>query len=225
MTFYYDKVYLNNTSTVCGPYEKNGPLKNYFDKTYNDLYFGEKSWEKAEIKLVKDAIVLVLRKSGYLKNEIELVVGGDLLNQITASTYGTCGVGKSFIGVYGACSSIVLSMIIASNFIESKKIKNALCIVSSHNMSSEKQFRYPTEYGAPRPDSATFTSTGSAACVLSNEKSDIRIESATLGRIIDYEQNDVNDMGRVMAPSAIDTLKRHFEDTGRDPDYYDLILT
>ena len=225
MTFYYDKVYLNNTSTVCGPYEKNGPLKNYFDKTYNDLYFGEKSWEKAEIKLVKDAIVLVLRKSGYLKNEIELVVGGDLLNQITASTYGTCGVGKSFIGVYGACSSSVLGMIIASNFIESKKINNALCVVSSHNMSSEKQFRYPTEYGAPRPDSATFTSTGSAACVLSNEKSDIRIESATLGRIIDYEQNDVNDMGRVMAPSAIDTLKRHFEDTGRAPDYYDLILT
>ena len=144
MTFYYDKVYLNNTSTVCGPYEKNGPLKNYFDKTYNDLYFGEKSWEKAEIKLVKDAIVLVLRKSGYLKNEIELVVGGDLLNQITASTYGTCGVGKSFIGVYGACSSSVLCMIIASNFIESKKINNALCVVSSHNMSSEKQFRYPT---------------------------------------------------------------------------------
>lgn len=225
MTFHYKNVYLNDTSTVCGPYEKNGPLRSYFDKTYDDLYFGEKSWEKAEIKLVKDAIVLALKKSGYLKDEIDLVVGGDLLNQITASTYGTCGVGKSFIGIYGACSSSVLGLIIASNFIEGKFVKNALCVVSSHNMSSEKQFRYPTEYGAPRPDSATFTATGGAACVLSNEKSNIKIESATLGRIIDYEQNDVNDMGRSMAPSAIDTLKRHFEETGRSPDYYDLILT
>ena len=92
-------------------------------------------------------------------------------------------------------------------------------------MSSEKQFRYPTEYGAPRPNSATFTSTGSAACFLTNEKMPIKVECATLGRIIDYEQNDPNDMGRVMAPAAIDTLVKHFEETGREPSYYDMIVT
>ena len=92
-------------------------------------------------------------------------------------------------------------------------------------MSSEKQFRNPTEYGAPKPRSATFTATGAASILLTNEKSEVRVESATLGKIIDMEENDPNDMGRVMAPSAIDTLKRHFEETGRDPDYYDLILT
>ena len=92
-------------------------------------------------------------------------------------------------------------------------------------MSSEKQFRNPTEYGAPKPDSATFTATGGASIFLSNKKSNVRVESTTLGRIIDYEQNDPNDMGRVMAPAAIDTLKRHLDDLNRKVDYYDLILT
>ena len=225
MTFYFDKVYLEECSTVCGPYEKSGPLRNFFDRTYDDLYFGEKSWEKAEIKLVKDSLVLLLKKSGYLKEEIDMVVGGDLLNQITASCYGCCGVGNSFIGIYGACSSSVLGMIIASVFIQNGFIDNCIAVVSSHNMSSEKQFRYPTEYGAPRPSSATFTATGAASCLLTNEKSNIRVECATLGRIVDYEQNDPNDMGRVMAPSVIDTLKKHLDETKRDVSYYDLILT
>ena len=225
MTLHFDSVYIDECSTVCGPYEKKGPLRRYFDKTYDDLYFGEDSWEKAEIKLVKDAIVMILKKSGYDKKEIDMVIGGDLLNQITASCYGSCGVGNSFIGVYGACSSSTLGIIIASSMIHSKFINNAICLVSSHNLSSEKQFRYPTEYGAPRPDSATFTSTGAGCCLLTSDKSDIRVESATIGRIIDYEQNDPNDMGRVMAPSVIDTLKSHLDETGREVDYYDLILT
>ena len=225
MTFYYTDVYLEETATVCGPYESIGPLKRYFDKKYKDLYFGEKSFEKAEIKSVKDSLVLLMKKAGITKKEIDMVVGGDLLNQITASTYGACNVGNSFIGIYGACSSSVLGMIIAANFIQAKFIENAICLVSSHNMSSEKQFRYPTEYGALKPNSCTFTATGAACALLSKDKSKVRIESATLGKIIDYEQNDPNDMGRVMAPSAIDTLVTHLKDTRRTPDYYDLILT
>ena len=225
MTFYYKNVYLTETATITGPYEKNGPLRKYFDKTYNDLYMGEKSFEKAEIKLVRDSLVMIMKKSGINKKEVDLVIGGDLLNQITASTYGSYGVGEGFIGIYGACSSSVLGMIIAANFIESKFINNAICLVSSHNMTSEKQFRYPTEYGAPRPNTATFTATGAACSYLTNEESDVRVECATLGRIIDYEQKDPNDMGRAMAPAVIDTLLRHFKDTNRSPEDYDLILT
>lgn len=225
MTFNYKNVYIDETATVCGVYEKNGPLRRYFDKTYDDLYFGEKSFEKAEIKLVKDSLVLLLKKSGLSKEEIDVVIGGDLLNQITASTYGANGVGNSFIGVYGACSSSVLGLIIGANFIEGGFVDNCLCLVSSHNLSSEKQFRNPTEYGSTRPNSATFTATGAASCLISKEKSNIRVDCATLGRIVDYEQNDPNDMGRVMAPSVIDTLIKHFEETGRDAKYYDLILT
>lgn len=225
MTFKYNNVYIKDTSTIAGPYEKKGPLKKYFDKTYNDLYFGEDSWEKAEIKLVKDSLGMIVKKMDISKGDIDLVLGGDLLNQIAASTYGTVGYGKGFIGVYGACSSSVLEMIIAANFINSKQINNALCVVSSHNMSSEKQFRNPTEYGAPKPRSATFTATGAASIFLTNEKNDVKIDCATLGRIIDFDENDPNDMGRVMAPAAIDVMKRHFDETGRGPDYYDLILT
>ena len=225
MTFKYDRAYVKDAATVAGPYEKKGPLRQYFDKTYDDLYFGEDSWEQAEIKLVRDSLNILLRKVSLTKNDVDLVIGGDLLNQISASTYGANGYGKSFIGIYGACSSSVLGMIIGSNFVDDGRVNNAVVTISSHNMSSEKQFRNPTEYGAPKPKSATFTATGSASVMITNEKNKIKIESATLGRIIDYEQNDPNDMGRVMAPAAIDTLKRHLDDLDRKADYYDLILT
>ena len=225
MTFYYDNVYIKNTATITGPYEKKGPLKDYFDKSHRNLYIGEKSFEKGEIKLVKESLQILLEKTNMKKDNIDLVIGGDLLNQIAASTYGCLDIGKSFIGIYSACSSSVLGLIIASNFIDKGLINNSICVVSSHNMTSEKQFRYPTEYGAPRPNSATFTATGAASCMLINTKTKVRIESATLGRIIDYSQNDPNDMGRVMAPSAIDTLIKHLEETNRTPDYYDLIVT
>ena len=224
MTFYYNNVYISCCSTITGPYEKNGPLSKYFDKSYDDLYFKEESFEKAEIKLVKESIDIIKEKV-VVEKDFDVVIGGDLMNQITASTYGCCGVGKSFIGVYGACSSSALELIIASNFIENGVVENSLCLVSSHNLSSERQFRYPTEYGALKPSSSTFTATGAACCLLNNIKSDVRVECATLGRIVDYEQNNPNDMGRVMAPAAIDTLMRHFEDTGRSPNDYDLILT
>lgn len=225
MTFKYNNVYVKETSTVAGPYEKKGPLKKYYDKTYNDLYFGEKSWEQAEIKLVRDSLDILFEKTKYSRQDIDLVVGGDLLNQISASTYGTCGYGKSFIGVYGACSSSVLGMIIASNFIDDKRIKTAVVTVSSHNMSSEKQFRNPTEYGYTKPKTATFTSTGAASILLTNEKTDVKVTSFTIGKIIDQNQNDPNNMGAVMAPAAADTLFEHLTNLNIKPEYYDLILT
>ena len=225
MTFHFKHVYIEETATVCGPYEKKGPLRRYFDKTYDDLYFGEDTFEKAEIKSVKDAFSMILKKSGYKKDEIDLVIGGDLLNQITASTYGSCGVGQSFVGIYSACSTSTLGLIIASCMIDAGFIHNALCMVSSHNMTSEKQFRYPTEYGSLRPRSATFTATGAGVCMLTDCEREVRVDCATLGKIVDYNQNDPNDMGRVMAPSVIETLTKHLEETGRSIDYYDLIIT
>ena len=224
MTFHFKDVYIDETSTVCGPYEKEGPLRRYFDKYYDDLSFGEDSWEKSEIRLVKDAIDILFRKMEISKEKVDVVIGGDLLNQITASTYGIdCG--KSFVGVYGACSTSVLEMILSACLIEGGYVNNSLCVVSSHNMSSEKQFRYPTEYGAPKLNSSTFTATGGACCFLSKLPGKVRVECATLGRMVDLEQNDPNDMGRVMAPSVIDTLTKHFEETHRNVKDYDLILT
>lgn len=225
MTFTYDDVYVQDTATIAGPYEKKGPLKKYFDKTFNDLYFDEDSWEKAEIKTVKESLKLLHKKVGLKRKEVDVILGGDLLNQITATTYGAYNFSKCFLGLYGACSTSVEAMILGSVLIDSQKVSNAIVTVSSHNMAAEKQFRNPTEYGAPKPKSATFTATGSASLLLTGEKTDIKVESSTIGQIIDFNQNDANDMGKVMAPAAIDTIKRHLKDLNRKPDYYDLIVT
>lgn len=225
MTFTYNNVYIKDTATIAGPYEKKGPLKKYFDKTFDDLYFKENSWEKAEIKTVKESLKLLHKKAGLKRKEVDVIIGGDLLNQITATTYGAYNFSKCFLGLYGACSTSVEAMILGSVLIDSKKVKNAIATVSSHNMAAEKQFRNPTEYGAPKPKSATFTATGSASILLTNEKTDIKVESSTIGQIMDLGQNDPNDMGKVMAPAAIDTIKRHLSDLNRKSDYYDLIVT
>ena len=225
MTFTYNNVYIDDSSTVAGPYEKDGNFGAYFDKTYNDLYFGEKSFELAEQKSVSDAIKILLKKVKLKKENIDLVLSGDLSNQITATSFGSLNIGKSYMGLYNACATSSEEIIIGSNFIESGYINNALCIVSSHNMTSEKQFRNPTEYGAPKPSSATFTATGAATILLSNKKSDIKIESATIGRLIDYNQKDPNHMGAVMSGAAAYTINKHLKDLKRKPNYYDLILT
>lgn len=225
MTFKYDNVYLENISTIAGPYEKKGPLVKYFDSTFDDLYYGEKSWEKAEAKVLEDAITLLLKKSKRNKDEVDVVISGDLMNQITSSCYSNLRYNIPFLGIYSACATSVEGIIIASNFVDSGKINRAIVATSSHNMSSEKQFRNPTEYGAPKPKTATFTATGGVSMMISNSKSDIKIESATIGKIVDLGQTDPLNMGSVMAPAAADTIYEHLNSMGRSIDDYDLILT
>ena len=226
MTYKYDNVYIKDGYTIAGMYESDGPLKKYFDKKYDDdLYYGEKSFEKAESKLLKDNIENILKRNKLKEEDIDLIVSGDLQNQIAASNYAIRNFNIPFLGVFNACATSSEAMIIASTFIESKKIKKALISTVSHNTSAEKQFRNPVEYGAPKHKTATFTATGSASLLLTSEKTDIRIESSTIGKVMDLGQNDVNHMGAVMAPAAADTIYRHLNDLKRDPDYYDLILT
>lgn len=226
MTIKYNNVYVKDAYTIAGMYESDGPLRKYFDKCYtDDLYFGEKSFEKAEAKLLSDNIRNILDKNKLKEEDIDLIVSGDLQNQISASNYAIRNFNIPFLGVYNACATSSESIIVASSFIEGKKIKNAIASVCSHNTSAEKQFRNPNEYGAPKHKTATFTATGSASLLLTNEKTDIKIESATIGRIIDLGQIDVNNMGAVMAGAATDTIYKHLTELKRKPDYYDLILT
>ena len=225
MTFKYNNVYINNTSTVVGPYEKKGPLSKLFDKTYDDFYFGEKTWEQAETKAINDSVEILLKKINKKNNEINLHIGGDLLNQIVATNYASAKIGIPLIGVYSACATSTLSLMLASSMIEANQIKNAIITSSSHNNSAEKQFRNPVEYGGPKKEYTTFTTTGCASCYVSNEKSNIKIESATLGTVIDMGVTDVFNMGAVMAPAAAKVINDHLKDTNRTIDYYDLILT
>lgn len=225
MTYKYNNVYLDEVSTVVGPYEARGLLGDKFDKSYKDLYNGEKTWEQAEAHLLEESIDILLNKSNKKSSEIDLIISGDLLNQVTSSSYGVLKYNRPFLGVYSACASSVEGIIIASSMIDSKKIKNCVVSTSSHNMSSEKQFRNPTEYGAPKPKTATFTSTGGASVLLTNKKTKIKVESSTIGTVVDMEQNDPLNMGAVMAGAAALTIYKHLTDLNRDPSYYDLILT
>ena len=223
MTIKYNDVYINDTSTITGPYEANGPLKKYFDKSYEDLYFNEKTWEQAEKKLINESVEIVKEKTN--KEKIDLYIGGDLLNQITPSNYAASELKESFIGVYAACSTSTLGLILGANFIENNLAKTVITFTSSHNNSAEKQYRYPVEYGGPKPKTTTFTSTGAASALLSKEKQGIKLESGTIGRVVDSNSKNVFHMGAAMAKAAADTIKNHLEDTKRNIDYYDLVLT
>ena len=225
MTSKYKNVYIDEVATVVGPYEFNGPLSKRFDKHYDDMYFVLDSLESAESKLMVDSFNLVLHKSKKEKSDIDVLIAGDLQNQIAASSYAAGELDTPFLGIYSACATNTEGLVIASNLIESNTCDNVLVSVSSHNMVAEKQFRNPTEYGGPKPNTATFTATGGASCLLTNKKSKVRIESSTIGKIIDMEQNDPMHMGRVMAPAAAYTINKHLSDLDRTIDDYDLILT
>lgn len=226
MTTKYNNVYIMDTYTVCGPYESDGPLSEYFDKKYEkELYLGEKTWEKAEVKLLKEANYNIIKNNNLKDEDIDLLISGDLQNQIAASDYMARDFDIPFMGIFEACSTISEGIIIGSTFIEGKKAKKVIISTSSHNMAAEKQFRNPTEYGAPKKKTATFTSTGGASVLLSNKKSKVRIESTTIGKVVDLGVTDVNHMGAVMAPAAGDVIYSHLKDTNRKVNYYDLILT
>ena len=221
----FNNVYVVNSATVAGLVEKQGPLGKYFDNTYDDLYCGCKTFEQAEQKLLKEAIDTVLKKSKLRDKEIDIMFGGDLLNQITSSTYVSRDYKIPLIGTYGACSSSMLTLALASSYVEAGYAKKAMAFTSSHNATAERQYRYPNEYGIQKPETTTYTATGAGAIIVSNIISDIKVTSATIGEVTDYEFNDPNNMGVAMAPAAYSTLKKHFKDLNRDPSYYDLILT
>ena len=225
MTFKYDNVFINSSSTTAGKYEANGPFGSLFDKTYNDFYIGCNNWESAEEKMNMDSLQILFKKINKKNTDIDLFISGSLLNQIIPSNYIASKLKIPYLGIYSACATSVEGLIIASNFIESKQIKNSIVTTSSHNNAAEKQFRYPVEYGGVKPKTTTFTTTGSASIYLSNVKSNIKVESSTIGRVIDMGVTDVFNMGAVMAPSCADTIYRHLIDTKRDVNYYDLILS
>ena len=223
MTFKYDNVFINDTATSVGRYENNGPLKNYFDKSYNDFYMNQKTWEQAEEKMIEDTYDILQNKIN--NQNIDLFISGDLLNQLVPSNYAAKKFKIPYLGIYNACATSVEGLIIASNMIEANLIKNCITSASSHNNGAEKQFRYPVEYGGPKPKTTTFTTTGCAMAYLSSNKKGIKVESATIGKVVDLGVKDVFNMGAVMTPACADTIYKHLIDMKRDINYYDLVLS
>lgn len=224
-SFEFKNVYLNETATAVGPLENEGPLGHYFDTSFKDLRMKQKSFEQAEIKLQTTVINQLLGKAGYLDTDIDLILAGDLINQEVISNYSLRKFNIPFCGVYGACSTSMLSIAMAGLIIDGGNADKIITMTSSHNLTSERQFRNPNEYGGAKVGTTTFTVTGACAGLISNKKSKIQVKRATMGRIIDVDFTDSMDMGRAMAPAAIETLLTHFEDFKVDPKEYDLILT
>ena len=223
-SFKFKNVYLNDYYTVVGPLEKNSHLRR-LDLVMDDYYIGEKTFEQAEVKMQQLVIDNLIGKNNLAISDIDLLVGGDLTNQIAISNYSAKNYNIPFLGLYSACATFAESLIVGASMIDSGKLKKVVSITSSHNLTAERQFRYPVEYGAPKPHTATFTTTGAVSTLLSKNYSKIKLESATIGVPVDLGVTDVNNMGAAMAPASASTIATHLAALKRDANYYDLILT
>ncbi len=212
---------------VVGQKEHEGPLGNSFKYWSDDEYFAQKSFEKAETYIQKEAMNHVIEKSGLSAQDIDFVFAGDLLNQCTGSNFCVRDIPVQFFGLYGACSTMAEAMILGAMTIDGGFAERTLALTSSHFCSAERQFRFPLEYGAQRQPSAQWTVTG-AGCVLlerTTDKPSVVIEKVTPGTVCDMSITDLSNMGAAMAPAAALTLKRFFDDTSTEPSDYDLIVT
>ncbi len=223
---FYNKPSIIATSTIAGPKEAEGNIGKYIEKKVNDDTLGEKTYEKAECKMLTYAIEHSIKNSGLKISDIGLLISGDLLNQIISSSFSARQFDIPFLGVYNACSTMSEAFAIGATFVDGGYYENVVAATGSHFSTAERQYRYPLELGCIRPPQSQWTVTGAGGAVISSIKGDFpKITFATFGKVTDYGVVDANNMGAAMAPAARRTLITHFEDTCRTPDYYDVILT
>jgi stage V sporulation protein AD len=218
-------IYIHSSGTAVGPKEAQGPLGSMFDVRHEDLHCGEENWELAERRLMIESIDSCLKKANLTYEDIDLFLAGDLLNQNVTANYAARHHQIPFLCMFGACSTSMQTLAVGTALIDGGFANRIVATTSSHNATAERQFRYPTEYGSQRPDSATSTVTGAGTVLISKETGSVKITAATIGRVQDYGITNPFDMGSAMAPAAADTIQRHFKDLNRKPDDYDLILT
>ncbi len=224
--FFENPVYIAETATIAGPKESQGPLKKYFHYCLKDDLLKQKSHEHAEIKMHLGAINQLFSRCGIQSSDVDVCFAGDLLDEIISSNFTMRETDVPFLGMYNACATLAESYIVASSMISTGLIKNAVCSVSSHFATAERQYRYPLELGSQRTPLAQWTVTAAAATYLTKEKlSDVKITCGTIGKVTDYGVKDANDMGGVMAPAALSTLSAHLSATETTTEDYDLILT
>lgn len=222
---FYNPPSIIETATITGSKEGQGPLGEYFDVILSDDLYGEKSWEKAESKMTREAVKLAINKANLHPENIDYMFSGDLLNQIISSSFAARELQIPFFGLYGACSTMTESLSLSAIVIDGGYADYVIAATSSHFASAERQYRFPLEYGGQRPPTSQWTVTGAGAALLSSKGEGPYITYATTGRVLDFGVKDANNMGAAMAPAAADTILRHFKDTGFKPSDYDLIIT
>ncbi len=224
-------IFFKNTPRIAGYYsvvgkrEGEGPLASEFDEIHEDETLGLGSFERAESELQRRAVLGALKKSSLAPEDIDCVFAGDLLNQCIGSSFGIMDMEMPFVGLYGACSTMALSLLNAAVYVDSGAAGRAVAVTSSHFCSAERQYRFPLEYGSQRPQTSQWTVTGSGSIVLGGKAGDVYIHSACIGKICDLGVRDQNNMGAAMAPAAYDTVNAYLGDTKTTPDDYDMIFT
>ncbi|MBA2877636.1 stage V sporulation protein AD [Anoxybacillus ayderensis] len=213
------------TATVGGPFEANGKIADDFDLLHEDLWLGEDSYEKAHKVLFEEAFFQAMKKARIEKEQVQFVISGDLINQMTPSSFAARTLSTPYLGVFGACSTSMEALALSAFIVNYGGAKYILTGAASHNAAVEKQFRYPTEYGGQKPPTAQWTVTGAGVALVGKEGDGPRVTSATIGRVVDMGLTDPFNMGGAMAPAAVDTIEAHLRDMEIDASHYDLIVT
>lgn len=212
-------------ASVAGKKEGEGPLAESFDIIEKDAYFGQKTWEQGEKRMQQLALQTLAKKANMGEREFGLVLSGDLLNQCIGSSFTLRNTGVPHLGLYGACSTMAESLLIASMVVGGGFSDKVVAMTSSHFASSERQYRFPLGYGGQRTPTAQWTVTGSGAALVCSEGKGPKITDCTIGTVTDLGIKDANNMGAAMAPAAYATIRRHFEDLKTGPENFDLIVT
>ena len=212
-------------ASVAGKKESEGPLKSYYDLKFDDNHIGEQTWEQAEKKMQQLALKTLLEKADIPNDQIDLVFSGDLLNQCIGSSFTLRNQNIPHLGLYGACSTMAESLLLASLVVGGSYADRVGAMTSSHFASSERQYRFPLAYGGQRPPFTQWTVTGAGAALVCGEGAGPKIDGCTVGTVTDLGITDANNMGAAMAPAAYQTIRAHFDDFGRSPADFDLIVT
>lgn len=217
-----------SAGTVVGGKEHDGPLGDRFDIHDPKNLFGQKTWEGAESESQRMALRLALSKAGLRDADVDALYAGDLLNQCIGSAYGLLSYDIPYFGLYGACSTSVEGLLLASVAVSGGFARTAGVVTSSHYCSAERQYRTPLEYGAQRAPTAQWTVTGAGAYLVGKPEGHpdcVQITGGMAGKAQDFGINDAANMGAAMAPAAVDTLLRWLEATGKRVTDWDRIVT
>ena len=212
-------------SSVAGTKESEGVIGRYAETVLSDDMFGESTYEKAECKMLSHVIDGAIKNANLRRADVDMIVSGDLLNQIISASFAARDFSVPFLGVYGACSTMAESLAVAAALVDGGYCRRAVAATGSHFASAERQYRYPLELGTTRPPQSQWTVTGAGASLVAAEGDGVQITSATLGKVVDFGVTDVNNMGAAMAPAAADTILTYFRGTRKEPEEFDLIVT
>lgn len=213
------------TGVVGGPFEANGKIAQDFDILHEDIWLKQSSFERAQQIMLEEAAQIAMDKAQLNKGQIQFFIGGDLINQITPTTFAAKTIGLPYLGLFSACATSVESLALSAAIINNNGANHILSGTASHNSAAERQFRYPTEYGGQKPPTAQWTVTGAGCALIGKQATGPAITSATIGKVVDMGLTDPFNMGGAMAPAAVDTIIRHLQDRKIDASYYDLIIT